>query len=164
MNTERNRISSVNGKSLGIILILFILLVIVTRVCTSKNLPDNEQSIIDNDSFDIAGSQDFVIVNYSSYLFYVNVYSGDVKNISNSINLAPYGGENTFRLTTKFNSSTSGNVAYASLSSARLFFTVSQTPGSGSGSFSNISIQGPITAYISSVSNFRLVVHDEDNQ
>ncbi|OXM15776.1 hypothetical protein [Paenibacillus herberti] len=162
MNIERDQISSIKGKSWGVILVLFILLVIVTRVWAPKYLLDNNSSgqSSDDDSVGITSTQSFTIVNYSSVSLGLNALTGDAVPPPSGI-LSPYGGENVINLTTFSLSSSYSEVIYRnSRGLGTVSFRLERVIGQGPARIVNISTTGPIEAYVSNISSFRLVIND----
>ncbi|MCM3746235.1 hypothetical protein M3223_02580 [Paenibacillus pasadenensis] len=161
---EIPRISSVNGKSLGIILVLFILLVIVTSVFSTKYWIHNNSSVQspDDDSVDIAATQTFAIVNYSRFRLGLDNISGDASPPTPSITLLPYEGINEINLTIYRLRSSSSNAIYRSreFRSESLSFTLERIIGFGLPRITNIVTTGEIEANVSSVSSFRLIIND----
>lgn len=167
MNMERARISSVNGKSLGIILVLFILLVIVTIVFSSKSeylLNNNTSEQRGSDSVDITEEGvEFQVINYSSYDLNLYRFIGDASAPFPSGALEAYTGENRIILTTNQNSSTSAEFVYMGTgfeNPGRVRFVLERIVGEGPAKIADIITQGPTTAYVSTISPKRLIIND----
>ncbi|SDT40855.1 hypothetical protein SAMN05444162_4170 [Paenibacillaceae bacterium GAS479] len=162
MNIERYQINNSKGKSWSIILVLFILLVIVTRVWAPKYLLDSNSSgqSSDDDSVGITSTQSFTIVNYSSVSLILNVITRDGVPPQSAL-LSPYGGENVINLTTFSFSSSYSEVIYRSPRGlGTVLFKLEKVIGQGPARIVNINTTGPIEAYVSSLSSFRLVIND----
>ncbi|MCM3746233.1 hypothetical protein M3223_02570 [Paenibacillus pasadenensis] len=165
MNMERTGISSVNGKNLGIILVLFILLITVTSVFAPKYLLNNNSTGQGSPegSVGIAGTQTFTIANYSSVLLGLTAISGDANPPEPSGTLLPYTGINEINLTTYQFGSSSAHIIYRSRefrSTESVSFTLEKIVGQGPARIVNIITTGEVQAYVSSLSPFKLIIND----
>ncbi|MCM3746979.1 hypothetical protein M3223_06380 [Paenibacillus pasadenensis] len=102
--------------NLGMILVLFILLVAVTRIFIPNNCSDDN-------SIEVRGSQEFQIINNSRFYLFISIYSGSLESeIPSSI--PANGGQNLFYLHVDTWRPTSASIGYYSLSSDRFSVTL----------------------------------------
>ncbi|OXM16776.1 hypothetical protein [Paenibacillus herberti] len=101
------------GSSMGIILILFILLVIVTQAFSQKQIAPFPIEPPDDGSSSIAISQRFNIINNTqSITFQRTEISGRIIDPLPPTNLLPLGGEQIYNVSIRLNRTAEGTVNY----------------------------------------------------
>ncbi|SDR90641.1 hypothetical protein SAMN05444162_0313 [Paenibacillaceae bacterium GAS479] len=101
------------GSSMGIILILFILLVIVTQAFSPKKIAPFPIESPDSGSSSIAFTQSFNIINNTqSITFQRTSISGRIVEPLPPTNLLPLGGEQIYNLSIRINRTAEGTVNY----------------------------------------------------